>query len=346
MVSILPEPSHPPAAPRCVSRLAPTPSGFLHPGNVFSFVLTWLLVRSQEGQLVLRIDDLDAARFRMEYLEDLFVTLDWLGLDYDVGPSGPTDFLHHFSQQHRMPLYSQALEALTNTGAIFACDCSRKQVLQESPDGQYSGRCRNRGLSLAPVSDAQGGGVLWRLRTPPETLETVPDLVRDFGHFQLYQCQRDFGVRRRDGLPAYQLASVVDDLHFGVNLIVRGEDLLDSSAAQRFLARTLAQGGIETTPFLQAQFLHHPLLYENPERKMSKSHGDLSIRALRARLKDPTPILGWVGNCLGMSRDDSSSLAGLLAAFRLERLRKGSLNGETLRWGSGSRLPAIPVKGE
>lgn len=235
-----------------VSRLAPTPSGYLHPGNGFSFVLTWLLVRRAGGRLLLRIDDLDNDRFRPDYLSDLFRALEWLGLDWDLGPSGPDDFMSHFSQRHRMPLYTGALEALAELGELFACDCSRKQVQLQSSDGQYFGRCRERRLSLELHE------VSWRLKTPvplvsasPETgrvprpdadLVVLHDEMRPPVTVSLWKSMRDVVVRKRDGNPAYQLASVVDDLHFGVNWIVRGEDLAASSAFQCYLAERLASG--------------------------------------------------------------------------------------------------------
>ena len=115
-----------------VSRLAPTPSGYLHLGNAFSFILTWLLVRRLGGKLHLRIDDLDAPRLNQDCLEDIFIQLEWLGLDYDNGPQGPDDHLRRFSQSLRLEEYMSALEEIRESGMLYACSCSRKQYLSKS----------------------------------------------------------------------------------------------------------------------------------------------------------------------------------------------------------------------
>ncbi|RFP65784.1 hypothetical protein D0N36_07595 [Hymenobacter lapidiphilus] len=117
-----------PSAP-VVSRLAPTPSGFLHLGNAVNFTLTWLLTRRAGGTLHLRIDDLDRARFRPAYLDNIFRTLAWLGLDYDHGPSGPDEFERHYSQQHRLAEYEAALQAAraAHPALFYACRCSRTE---------------------------------------------------------------------------------------------------------------------------------------------------------------------------------------------------------------------------
>jgi len=334
-----------------VSRLAPTPSGYLHPGNAFSFVLTWLLVRAHQGRLLLRIDDLDTGRARPEYLVDLFQTLEWLGLDWELGPQTPDEFTARFSQQHRLELYAHGLRLLARTGRVFACDCSRKQVASLSVDGQYAGRCLLRGISLHSPE------VAWRLSTPrpmsrsdqadaqPTPLELahtsrgelIADLVRPPRRVCLHTHMRDFVIRRRDGIPAYQLASVVDDLYFGVNLVVRGEDLYPSTAAQLYLARCLddamqlpaaseesvlfgpdaaeAVASLRPHDFQRVQLVHHPLLRDESSRKLSKSAGAASIRSIRSGGAGPELLLGWVGRNLGVSVEKRLSLAELRDAF-------------------------------
>lgn len=319
------------------ARLAPTPSGFLHPGNAFSFVLTWLLVRAQKGTLLLRIDDLDATRTRTEYIDDLFVSLDWLGLDYDEGPSGPADFQQHWSQRHRLGLYEQALQRLAQAEQLFACRCSRKQLQEQAADGRYPGTCA--GLKR-PLEQAD---VAWRLRlTPPDGLRL--DLTGAEEERWVQQHMPCTILRRREGLPAYQLASVVDDVHFGVNLMVRGEDLLSSSTFQRMLARRLAFVGVEgMETFGSSVFLHHPLLYEDPTRKVSKSHDDLSLLQLRRVWPTSAPLLKWVGEILGLPAFDGS-LAGLRAAF------EGTVQGQGLHlglsWPAETRLPMLTTSSQ
>ncbi|HEX8529770.1 MAG TPA: glutamate--tRNA ligase family protein, partial [Cytophagales bacterium] len=154
---------------RVRSRLAPTPSGFLHLGNAFSFALTWLLVRHHGGTLLLRIDDIDNERRRPAYVDDVFQTLRWLQLDWDAGPKDPTDFEAHFSQLHALNRYAQLLEALRRAGVLYACNCSRSQVQASSVNGLYPGTCRHRNLTLDTPD------VAWRVHVPADTLISIPE---------------------------------------------------------------------------------------------------------------------------------------------------------------------------
>ncbi len=224
-------------------RLAPTPSGYLHAGNALNFTHNWRAARRcAKGRLLLRIDDLDAARKRPEYVQDVFDTLARLGIDWDEGPRSAAEFEAEWSQQHRLPLYHDLLNRLRATGLLFACSKSRKDL--EATGGHYPQSWRDQGLSL----DAPD--VTWRIRTP----ENFP--------------LSDFAVRRRDGIPAYQVASLADDLHFGITHLIRGADLADSTAAQRFLAECLGE-----TAFLNIPVWHHELLMDEQGQKLSKSAG-------------------------------------------------------------------------
>ncbi len=232
-------------------RLAPTPSGYLHLGNALNFTLNWLAARVQPGpKLLLRIDDLDADRKRQAYVSDVFESLHWLGLDWDEGPMNPTDFEDNWSQHRRMDLYKQALQELRATGFLYACAKSRQDLAPFG--GAYPLEFRNQKIDL----DAPD--VAWRVVTPPGF--ALPDFI----------------VRRRDGLPAYQLASLVDDRHFGISHIIRGADLATSTAAQQWLAQQLGW-----TEFSNIHFLHHPLLTDEQGQKLSKSAGSASLQALR-----------------------------------------------------------------
>jgi len=237
--------------PGLCTRITPTPSGYLHWGNAFSFVLTWLITRKSLGHVVLRIDDLDTARKRPEYIEDIFQSLDWLGLDYDEGPSGPDDFERKYSQRLRTELYAMVLDELRHRSRLFACQCSRSSI-QRTPNRLHPEECQKRGLSL------HGEGVAWRITTSPRNVIEWRDVGGQQRSVDLHRDMRDFIVRRKDTVPAYQVASLVDDLHFGINFIVRGEDLLASTAAQVFLAEQ-----IDEYDFCQSKFLHHRLLTDD-----------------------------------------------------------------------------------
>jgi glutamyl/glutaminyl-tRNA synthetase len=264
------------------TRIAPTPSGFLHLGNVLSFSLTAGLARRSGASILLRIDDLDRERVSREYVEDIFDTLNFLRIPWDEGPRNWEDYERTWSQVHRMGMYREALERLRASGKVFACDCSRSKILRESPDGVYPGGCRGRRLSL----DEEGCS--WRVRT--EGAEGAEGA----GMGGLPAEMTDFVVRKKDGFPAYQLTSVIDDLHFGVDLIVRGDDLRASTAAQRWLA-----GELGLDAFRSIHFYHHRLLMASKDEKLSKSAGATSIRYLRQQGVKPGEIYSMIGRKLG-----------------------------------------------
>ena len=253
-----------------VSRLAPTPSGFLHLGNCFNFLLTAAIVQQQNGILRLRIDDMDAARVRADYIADIFDTLHWLGITWQEGPADSTEQTDRFSQQLRLPRYREILQQLVDTGNVFACQCSRKDIQEGSQDGQYPGTCRTMNIPLDTP------GCAWRLVTPTTSIVTFEDVLLGTVSMDVAVHNRDFIIRRRDGLPAYQVTSLADDIDFGINTIVRGQDLLNSTAAQLFLAKTLNQ------PFLsQGTFYHHPLVLDREQHKLSKSAASQSVISMR-----------------------------------------------------------------
>lgn len=240
----------------CRLRLAPTPSGYLHAGNALNFILNWLFARYHGGRVLLRIDDLDAARKRPEYISDIRDSLEWLGLDWDEGPGlqgadFETDFGENWSQYKRMPLYISLLDRLRNQGVLFACGKSRAE-LASFPEG-YPDAFMQQGLDLDDEN------VAWRIRTK--------GMEGQMKHFI---------VRRRDAIPAYQAACVADDVHFNITHVIRGEDLLESTRAQQFLAACLNED-----KFLKINFLHHPLILDSSGRKLSKSAGDISLQYAR-----------------------------------------------------------------
>ncbi|MDF7809874.1 glutamate--tRNA ligase family protein [Hymenobacter sp. YC55] len=297
-------------SPPVVSRLAPTPSGFLHLGNAVNFTLTWLLTRRAGGTLHLRIDDLDRARFRPAYLANIFQTLDWLGLDYDHGPSGPDDFELHYSQRHFLTAYEATLQAgrAAQPGLFYACGCSRTDLARAAlpRSSNYPGTCRAR--ALAPDAPETA----WRAHVPAGTTVAVPDLWQGELAVPLDESLGDFIVRKKDSTAAYQLASIVDDVRLGVTLIVRGLDLLPSTAAQLWLAGQLP--GV--TSFQNTQFLHHGLLLDATGQKLSKSTQAGQQRGILAEAGHPRVVYAAVAQLLGLPEAASESLAALQAALQ------------------------------
>lgn len=285
-----------------ITRIAPTPSGYLHVGNGLSFVLTWVLARAHDGQVLLRIDDLDRQRYRPEYVEDIFATLDWLGLDYDLGPTGPDDFEANFSQLHRLGLYGELLEQIREAGLIYGCTCSRKRIRMTAIDGNlYDGHCRTASIPLARE------GVAWRALLPPQASIRFKEWPGNSWQTKdLRRGMGDFVVRKKDGFPAYQLASLADDYHWNINFVVRGEDLLWSTAAQYWLAERLK---IES--FTQATFWHHRLILDDSGEKLAKSKGANALRSWRETGKEPTDIYRIAAQILDLPIEAGDSLSTL-----------------------------------
>jgi glutamyl/glutaminyl-tRNA synthetase len=214
----------------------------------------------------LRIDDLDAERKRPEYVEHIFETLHQLGIGWQHGPQAPADFENNWSQRLRLTLYQAALDELRQQpGLIYVCTCSRREL--NTSNGHCN--CKNNKLPFDTPDAA------WRVAVAPGTVIRFTDLQRGRVAIDLAEATGDFVVRRREGIPAYQLASLVDDRRYAISDIVRGDDLLASTAAQLYLADRLGYGS-----FREASFLHHPLLSATDGRKLSKSAGDGQPEAL------------------------------------------------------------------
>lgn len=271
------------------TRLAPTPSGYLHVGNVLSFVLTASLAERTGAAILLRIDDLDRERVEREYVEDIFDTLHFLDIPWQEGPKDVEEYEARFSQVHRMDLYRDALQQLADEDAVFACTCSRTQVLSASPDGVYPGTCRHRNIPLDTPNAS------WRLKTDDDKEIKVKTLSGSFIKATLPSTMRDFVVRKKDGFPAYQLSSLVDDLQFNVDLIVRGEDLWPSTLAQLYLASLLKRD-----VFSDCSFHHHPLLLSSEGHKLSKSAGSVSIRHFRKEGLTSADVYSSISKMLGL----------------------------------------------
>lgn len=274
------------------TRIAPTPSGYLHLGNAYSFLLTKALAKKHGAKILLRIDDLDRDRYRPEYVEDIFATLDFLEIKIDQGPKNSKEMESTWSQVHRLPIYTESLAQLEQSKLTFSCTCTRSQILQIDPRGIYLGQCLDRRMPLNKHESA------WRINT----------LDADFLDYIAYPATPKsalipeeascYVVRKKDLLPAYQLSSLLDDLHFGVDLIVRGQDLFPSTLAQLDLARILGK-----EEFAKTTFYHHALLKGPDQSKLSKSAGAYSIRQLRQDGKTLADLFLLLGQSLGLNHE-------------------------------------------
>lgn len=234
-------------------RVAPTPSGFLHRGNAVNALLTSWWASALGASLGLRIDDVDSARVRPEYLHDIFDVLAWLGVEWSSGPRAAQQSTGLRTQRIRRA--REALTAAREDGLeVYACTCSRR-VLTSIPSGGCPRGCRDRDLPFERDRTAL------RVVVGPGTTIDVSGRTVDVA-----AALGDFVVWRRDDVPAYQWLSVVEDTDAQVTHILRGEDLLVSSAAQILLARYLPE-----SRFSQAIFVHHPLIKDATGTKLSKS---------------------------------------------------------------------------
>jgi glutamyl-tRNA synthetase/glutamyl-Q tRNA(Asp) synthetase len=277
---------------RPLTRFAPSPTGYLHLGHVANAIWVWGLARALGGRVLLRIEDHDRGRCRPEYERAMLDDLAWLGLEPDLGAeevrAGPSSY----RQSDVGAGYQAALDQLGRDGLVFGCDCSRKDLATTEGDvfnqeTRYPGRCRGRGLTLAP-------GIGVRLRLEPQPERFVDARLGPQEQDPAQQCG-DLLLRDRLGQWTYQFAVVVDDCRHQVDLVVRGEDLLPSTGRQIHLARLL---GRVTPPV----FLHHPLIRKAGGEKLSKAAGDTGIRELRAEGVSRAAVLGQAAALSGLLR--------------------------------------------
>ena len=293
-----------------VGRFAPTPSGRMHLGNVFAALIAWLSVRSRNGSLVLRMEDLDTQRTSAEFAQVLREDLLWLGLNWDLETP---------PQSQRSKVYDRYFEQLQDLGLLYPCYCTRSQLHSVNAphlsDGTYvyPGTCRN----LTQQERAAFGRLpAWRVKVPDLSV-SLDDLCQ--GHYsQNLQAEcGDFVVRRADGVYVYQLAVTVDDGEAGVTEVVRGTDLLGSAPRQMYLQSLFG--------FQTPVYGHVPLLLSSDGRRLSKRDRDLDMGALRLRVT-PERLIGVLAHAAGLvDTAEPISAQELAGEFTWEKLR-----GETL----------------
>ena len=287
-----------------VGRFAPTPSGRMHLGNVFAALIAWLSVRSRNGSMVLRMEDLDTQRTSAEFAETLRNDLAWLGLDYDWEQS---------PQSQRSQVYDRYFEMLREKNLLYPCYCTRSQLhgvnAPHLSDGTYvyPGTCRN--LENPPKNRLPS----WRVMVP-DRLWTVEDHIQ--GHYELNLATEcgDMVVRRADGVYVYQLAVTVDDGEAGVTEVVRGMDLLSSAPRQMYLQ--------ELFGFSHPEYAHVPMLMAEDSRRLSKRDRDLDLGEIRKRMK-PEQLIGNLAFAAGiLDRNIPVSAAELSKEFSWNKVSK------------------------
>lgn len=220
-----------------------------------------------QGVVQLRIDDLDVDRCKPEFIQGIIDQLEAIGIDWDFGPKSLSEHQNKFSQPLKFDGYLSTLESRLQKGErIFSCECTRKMLSQSGESGPYPGNCRDKGIPLAQ------DGVSWRILLHTDTITNFEDHTYGRYEVDLAKVSGDYIVRRKDGIPAYHLVSLIEDLEGSIDLIVRGEDLLESTATQLDLAKRL---GIDS--FGQSRFLHHPVLVRPDGTKLSKSRNDPAL---------------------------------------------------------------------
>jgi glutamyl-tRNA synthetase len=300
-------------------RYAPSPTGALHLGNLRTALLAWLVARASGGAFVLRMEDLDTPRTRLGAAVAILDDLRWLGLDWDEGPDtgGP---LGPYVQSQRHALYTHALARLREQGLLYPCYCTRSEleVVASAPhagehERSYPGICRDLTARERAQREAQGRRPALRLRVPKAPITFVDALAGAMTE-NVADTVGDFVVRRSDGLFAYQLAVVVDDALMGITQVVRGADLLPSTARQ--LVEYDALGFPRP-----ARYLHVPLALDAAGTRLSKRDASAGLAPLRASGTSPECVVGALAASCGLwPEGEPATLDALLAGFDLARL--------------------------
>jgi len=297
-----------------VGRLAPSPTGYLHLGHARSFLLAWWHARARGGRIILRLEDLDIERVKPAMLEATIEDLHWLGLDWDGEP---------YVQSRGVGEINAAASALIEHGLAYPCICTRREIRaamsapqSDQPDGIYPGTCRGKYESLAMAEQESGRPAALRFAVP-DTVVRIEDNIQGVHEFHAREAIGDFPILRRLGMPAYQLAVVVDDARQGVTEIVRGADLLESCARQWLLQEALG--------YDHPRWWHVPLVTDALGRRLAKRSDDVSLARLRAAGADPQQIVAWVARNLGINVPARIHARELVSQFDMKRLPRSEV---------------------
>jgi glutamyl-tRNA synthetase len=293
-------------------RYAPSPTGDLHLGNLRTALLAWLFARSAQGRFVLRVEDLDRPRVRPGATERMLDDLRWLGLDWDEGPDcgGP---YAPYTQSERIEIYQQYLQRLRDAGLVYPCYCSRAEIAQAASAPQqgaeegprYPGTCRHLTTARRRAYEASGRRPSLRFRVDGARVVTFVDLLAGPTRQHVQRAVGDFIICRSDGIFAYQFAVVVDDALMHINQIVRGADLLSSTARQLLLYEALG--------FPPPIFAHVPLMLDEQGKRLAKRIQSTGIAPLRAAGMAPAQIIGQLAASCGLVHPGTSISTNALA---------------------------------
>ncbi len=289
-----------------VGRLAPSPTGALHLGNVRTFMVAWLRARSANGRVVFRMEDLDHPRDKPGAAEETVEELRWLGFDWD----------EEHVQSRRLAAYRDALERLKSAGLVYPCVCSRKDVesAQSAPhSGEqlfYPGTCRGRFSSWEEAAKVRFP--CWRFKVPDDSHVEFEDVFAGPYEQDVSSVLGDFPLARDEGGAGYTLASVVDDAAMGVTEVVRGDDLLPATPAQILVQRALG--------LPQPAYCHLPLAVGPDGRRLAKRHGDTRIASYRAAGWSAERIVGFIAASCGMGDGSPTCLRDLLPVFSISSI--------------------------
>lgn len=275
------------------TRFAPSPTGYMHLGNIWVAFLNWYWTRQNRGKIVLRIEDIDRQRCREEYIQGILCDLEWLGIDFDEGPQGEYSYGSTI-QSKRYPLYDRFFEELKRQKAVYPCFCTRSRLhgISSAPHiGEdtpvYDGKCRN--MSKEEIA-AQTKSPSWRIKMSGGNYTFSDQFCGEQQKF-LQPCRDDFVIRRADGMVAYQLAVSYDDADMGITHVMRGNDLLGSTFYQMVIFDLLKKK--------YPEYMHLPLLVDEKGVRLSKRQQGLTVRELRRDGISADKIIGrllyWAG---------------------------------------------------
>jgi glutamyl-tRNA synthetase len=287
-----------PTEPAARGRFAPSPSGPLHLGNLRTALLAWLFARHAGGSFVLRVEDLDQSRARPEAVDQMILDLGWLGLDWDEGPDlgGP---FSPYVQSQRGSIYQNQVDALVSKGLAYPCYCSRSDILAAvaapnapiAVSAPYSGACRDPDHREGRRRANPSRRPAYRFRVDSAN-QTFTDAVVGVCTFSLSAGAHDFVIQRSDGVPAYQLAVVVDDAAMRIGQVVRGDDLLDSTPRQILLYEALG--------LRPPTWAHVPLMRDQAGARLAKRDNSAGVAAARRTGERPETLIGRLAADCGL----------------------------------------------